>query len=200
MKKFISLILSIIMIFTLSIPTFAIESNNSEKVEIITNKDEIKNILEEKGIYEEEDNIVTIIKYTPNLQSTSRQPKLGNDFYSKKIGYSTVSDSYPKYVNNYPPGSFQFTKQINTGWQVNQTLGLKVEILEAAIGYSLNKSIIETWTFNSINYSYPITVKAYTDYEKQYYDIYEKDLFYDDYIGRTAITREIGYTITVTKQ
>lgn len=238
MKKIISLVLSLLIAITISVPAFSGEFND---IKFSTDKEQIEDILKDKGIYEEDEDVVTVIEYnihnSENSQSQSnefnviidkdkidailkdkgiyeegedvvtvieyrtkdlsdRQPLLGSDFYSKKIGTSTIIDSTPRYNNNYPSGSFQFNSQITTSWKMNNTLGLSVDVLSSSIGYTLNKNVIETWNYSSTNYSYPINVKAYLNFDKQYYDIYEKD----DYVGRAMISREAGYTIKVTRQ
>lgn len=196
MKKVISLVLSLLMVSITAIPAFSAEFND---IKFITDSEQIEDALKDKGIYEEGEDVVTVIEYKTE-NSFDRKPLLGNDFYSKKIGTSSVVDSTARYNNNYPAGSFQFSSQINVGWQANNTLGLSIEILSATIGYTLNRNIIETWTYSSPNYSYPINVKAYLNRDKEYFDIYEKDIWQDDYVGRAMISRETGYTIKVTRQ
>ncbi len=197
-KKFIGLILAATMVLGMSATSFAAE--NSKTVQVITNQNEITQVLKEKGIYEDGEEVVAVIQMdTPEPQSI--QPRLiFREIYADADGSTSETKSTAKYTNKYPSGTFHFNQSITSGWQLNANLGLKVEVFEAALGYTLNSSTTESWTYDSPYYSYPITVKAYINYEKKYYKIYDADLMYDNYIGRTSIERETGYTIKVIKQ
>lgn len=76
---------------------------------------------------------------------------------------------------------------IHKNWQLIANLGLKLEVIEEI-------------TFNSIYYPYDFTVKAYVNYQEKYYKLYDKDVIFDDYIGRTSIKLETGYTVKVLPQ
>lgn len=97
----------------------------SSEFNVIIDKEQIEDVLKDKGIYEEGEDVVTVIEYKTK-DSSDRQPILGNDFYSKKIGTSTLVDSTAKYNNNYPGGSFKLRSQINVGWKINNTLGYQL--------------------------------------------------------------------------
>lgn len=197
-KKLVSLILSTVMVMGMSVTAFAAE--NSKSVEVLTDSNEITQVLQEKGIYEDGEDVVAVIQLDiPEPQSI--QPYfIFREIYAVYDGSSSGTKASAKYINNYPAGTFHFSQSINTGWQLDDTLGLKIDALEAAIGYSLNRSNTESWTYDSPYYSYPFTVKAYVNYERKYYQIYDKDLIFDDYIGRTSVEREKGYTLKVTRQ
>lgn len=197
-KKLVSLVLAITMVLGMSVTSFAAENSNT--VEVITNQDEITQVLQEKGIYEDGEEVVAVIQVdTPEPKSV--QPRfIIREIYAKYDSSTSGTKATAKYTNKYPAGTFHFNQSITSGWQLNANLGLKVEVFEAALGYTLNSSTTESWTYDSPYYSYPFTVKAYINYEKKYYKIYDADVIYDDYIGRTSIERETGYTIKVTKQ
>lgn len=197
-KKLFSLVAATVMIMGMSVTAFANESVGT--VEVLTNQNEITQVLQEKGIYEEGEEVVAVIQMnTPKPQSAQRR-LIFREIYAEADGTYSGTKSSAKYTNHYPAGSFHFNQSITSGWQLNANLGLKVEVFEAALGYTLNSSTTESWTYDSPYYSYPFTVKAYINYEKEYYKIYDKDLIYDDYIGRTSVERETGYTLKVTKR
>lgn len=208
-KRLLSTILVFAMMLTLSIPAFAAEgtqdntpSVSNDYVEVITDPLAINQILNEKGIYEEGEEVLAIIQsYNTAPPPAHVQPRLIiREIYSEYDGYYSGTKATPKYTNDYPAGSFEFNQTITSGWQLGLNLGLKVEVFEAALGYTLNRSTTEAWTYKSPEYSYDFTVKAYINYEREYYKIYDADLMYDDYIGRTYVERETGYTLKVTRQ
>lgn len=197
-KKLVSFALIAVIVMGMSVTAFAAENTNT--VEVITDQDEIDQVLQEKGIYEEGEEVVAVIQMD-SPEPVAIQPRLiFREIYAVYDRSYDGTKATAKYTNNYPAGTFHFNQSITSGWQLNANLGLKVEVFEAALGYELNSSTTESWTYDSPYYSYPFTVKAYINYEKKYYKIYDKDLMYDDYIGTTSVERETGYTIKVTKQ
>lgn len=208
MKKIISILLSVVMAMSLCVPVFATENTQSSSelpdgcVEIITDPESITQILREKGIYEENEDVIAVIQcYNDAPESITVQPRLIiREIYAVADGVESGTESTAKYTNDYPAGSFEFNQTIANGWQLGLNLGLSVEVFEAALGYSLNRTTTESWTYKSQVYPYDFTVKAYINYERKYYKIYDADLMFDDYIGRTYIERETGYTLKVTRQ
>lgn len=205
MKKLLSSILCLATIFTMSTTAFAADTSTTSQsqvsVDIITDQDEITQTLKEKGIYDETEDVVAVINANIPEPTPTIQPHLiFREIYAVADGSYDGTEYTAKYTNNYPAGTFHFNQSITSGWQLNANLGLKVEVFEAALGYTLNSSKTESWTYDSPYYDYPFTVKAYINYEQKYYKIYDKDLMFDDYIGRTSIERETGYTLKVFKQ
>ena len=201
-KKLVSLTLATVMVMGMSSTAFAAETmNGSPIVEITTSQKEINQILKEEGIFDENEEVLAVIQLDSETPQSSMENRLiFREIYAEKYSSYSGTKSTPKYTHDYPAGSFTFNQSITTGWQLSANLGLKVEVFEAALGYTLNSSTTESWTYNSPKYPYPITVKAYINYDRESYFIYDKDLMYDDYIGSTSVERETGYTIKVVKQ
>ncbi|ONI45075.1 hypothetical protein AN641_04950 [Candidatus Epulonipiscioides gigas] len=199
MKKLLSMALSIGMITSMSISVFA---SSTDEVIIITEETEISEILKEKGLYDENEEVLAVIEIdipAPEVTSTASPYLTFKDIYVEADGTYSSTEYSAKYTQNYPAGSFDFEQSFNSGWTLNANLGLNVEVFEAVLGYELNGSTTDTFTYHSEYYSYPFTVKAHVNYDREYYKVYDEDLIYDDYIGRTFVERETGYTIKVVK-
>lgn len=183
-----------------------VTTDQSGQIKTITNPEKIKEILIEKGIYDPTENVVAVIETTlspVSEQSTNehndKESKLiVREIYTRLVSEESGTESKYSYNQNYPAGDFDFEQQITSGWQLTNNLGIKTEVFENVLGYTLNSSTTEAWIYHSDPYSYPFNVKAYKNYDKEIYDVYDLDLMFDDYIGRTAVKRETGYTLKVT--
>lgn len=201
-KNLICLAISTMMVMGVSVTAFASETNvSTQSVNVITSENEINQLLLEKGIYEEGEEVIAVIEM--NSKAPEKLPEnrlIFREIYTKFSSRSEGTKSSAKYNHSYPAGRFDFQEEYADGWQLTANLGIKAEVFEAELGYSLNGTTTDTWTYYSDPIPYKFTVKAYVNYEKEYYDTYDKDLIYDDYIGRAVVERETGYTIKVTKQ
>mgnify|MGYP006067390565 FL=1 len=175
-------------------------NNTNNNLKIIQESNEIDDLLKKKGIYDENEEVLAVIEIKGDEPKKLPEERLiKREIYTKYKSSYEGTKANAKYTYSYPSGSFSFAKEYSSGWKLSANLGLKVEVLEAALGYELNKSEKETFSYTSNKINYPFTVKAYVNYEKKYYDVYDADLIYDDYIGSTSIERETGYTIKITK-
>ncbi|OON94987.1 MAG: hypothetical protein ATN31_02170 [Candidatus Epulonipiscioides saccharophilum] len=202
MKKLLSMVLALGMIASINPSVFALSTEN---VTIIKNEIEISEILKEKGLYDESEEVLAVIeidKSTPEVSSTP-SPHRGiftKDIYVEIDGAYSRTEYSAKFTHNLPPGSFDLELPFSSGRILNDNLGLKVELFESALGYELNDSTTDKFSYDSEHYSYPFTVKGHINYDGEYYKVYDKDLIFDDYIGQISVERETGYTIKVVKQ
>ncbi len=225
MKKLLSMALAIGIIASISPNVFA---SSTEKITIIKNEIEISEILKEKGLYDENEEVLAVIeidKSTPEVSSTP-SPHRGiftKDIYVEADGTDSGTEYSAWSTSFFPAGSFGLELPLNSEWTLKDNLGLKIELLEAALGHELNASTTDTIIYNYKNdskdnsdpftfypkddseddfehYSVPFIVKAHVNYDRKYYKVYDEDLIFDDYIGETYIERETGYTIKVVKQ
>lgn len=212
MKKLIKNLVCITMVTVMSLGSVSSvsakeveEKSGAETVEVITEQNEIEEVLKEKGLYEGGKEVVAVIQMSVVDTTTSdnaimQADLFAEEYYATLNGSQTVVDEIAKKVDNYPGGKFYFEETYNSGYQVKVDAGLDVGILEAAIGVTLNSSVTSVWKYESEEYSYPIHVEVYPNKQVDFYSIYEDDVFFDDLVGWVILEREIGYTIIVTEQ
>ncbi len=217
--------LSMVMVATMLMSTSVFASENTTETagvetliikldtmdveqKVTTSEDEIEQILKSKGIFDENEEVLAVIEINSiennnideNTFVDTEAHWISREIYVKNRTKSTGTEYSPKYTNNYPAGSFNFRQAFYSGWKLAASLGLKVEVFEAALNYEIDSSVTEEFVFNSISYAQAFTVKAYVNYEKESFRVYDRDLIYDDYIGYTSVRRETGYTIKVVSQ
>ena len=71
-------------------------------------------------------------------------------------------------------------------------------ILTAQLGYNVTKSNKFNISWSN-TYNYPIKIEVYPIYSITKGQIWEADLFFDDYVGNFTAKRAIGDDIIVTK-
>lgn len=206
LKKLLSFSL-ITIIISIASNIFASEIVK-KNISVIKDKSEIDYILKEKNIYNKDENILTLIELKiepPDKLKNKPSPKLlsyiiNREIYTKYIYSQSETETNEKYRQNYPAGFFDFEQNFKANWELEDNLGLSTEKFETALCINLNDSKTNTFTYHSDNYNCPITVLVYPNYEKEYYDVYDKDLMYDDYIGQTHIKRKTGYYVKIIEQ
>ncbi len=177
----------------------------------ITNPDEIKNYLEEQG-EEYDENIVEIIKFVyPSSNNSIIKPERFDNNTIKPQGifdgeyyvlnsniYSYTDKSKALKTYNRPKGKVSINESISISNKFSASAGIKADYVEAAIGYTIE----ETNSFSIYwenTYSYPVSIKVYPIYEVTSGELWERDLFDDDYLGTFRFYRALGDEIVVTK-
>lgn len=215
MKKITSVLMSLLMLSgVISIPSFAeyekslIESTsfleNDHDIIIITDKDEIKRYQEYLG--EEYDPNLVAIKRVINKSTNDKSnmtivPFLFFRDYYIKNKRSTKYTDFNNVLRTYnrPAGRISINEGVSITTSFTADAGIKADFLELELGFSVSS----TDTFEvewSGNYSYPVTIEIFPIYEKITGEVWDKDIKYDDYIGKFTVKRALGDEIRVRRR
>lgn len=120
---------------------------------------------------------------------------LGNDYYIKS---GTISTTY-EYGDMIRRSEYQgpatatmsVTETISATFSFDFTIG--ADELNASLGYSTTSSfaISDSYTIEITDDSF-YAIECYTNIEKKTFEVWEDDLFFDDYVGVYYSTRPIG--------
>lgn len=190
-------------------PVMAKESNGKKAEENgvaaytyeIKGKANLKNYLEEMGE-----------PYDPDLLAVQRTIYLNPDDeispcdiifleYIIRKKYVTTKTDTSSLLKQYkrPAGKVSISESVSINNTFSADVGVSAEVIEAKLGYSFSetKSFKVSW---SNTYSYPTTIKVYPIYERTTGELWEDDVWYDDYIGKFTANRAVGDDVRVYRQ
>ncbi len=130
--------------------------------------------------------------YFDSLQSEFVDP---NDIYIKRTGSSTFTD-YNHITREsifVGPGSYTMTASDTIECKVSCSYTINLELLSAAFGFDVKQSrtISDNYSTSAAK-GEKIKVTAYARYQKYDFEVWEKDVFYDDFLGKGNIKRFCG--------
>ena len=139
-----------------------------------------------------------IIYVEVEREGNDRTPRLGNDYEfrnivtSVKAGRLLRSSDYP-----YPGGEMTISETIKTEYETKA--GLDAEYVSALIGFSVSYeyTISDTFYIQVPEGFDRITANAYVKLNRYDFDVYEKDLFVDDYLGTGYVEEPIGVIVSL---
>lgn len=85
---------------------------------------------------------------------------------------------------------------INISTTYTADAGISAEFLEASLGFEVEG----TSTFRiewEATYSYAVKIRVYPVYEKTTGEVWDDDVWYDDYIGNFTVYRAVGDDVRV---
>lgn len=211
MKKLIAILLSVVSILSVcSLPAYATSGeqyadaaskNDRETVITIAGEENIRKYLESVG--EEYDPTLLciqrrIIADTEAIESDHVSPNtiireyvIRNKSTSTYTDFSTVLKEYRR-----PSGRVLIDEEIGISSTYTADAGISAEILEANLGYSVEgtENFRIEW---EETYSYAVRIKVYPIYEKVTGEIWDDDVYYDDYIGDFTVYHAVGDDVRV---
>lgn len=180
------------------------QDNKTYSTVTIREPEDIKQYLETQGkAYDS--NIVEIVVIDEEDQAETDVPTImpyyfGNDYFAKNIQKSEITDRNTILSSdNWPAGTVKYTISEKVSDTVKVSCGVSYEIVcaEAGFTYTTSRSFSKAW---SSKYSYPTNIKVYPRYLKHTYDLWEDDIWYDDYVGKCEAWKAIGIEVAVYKR
>lgn len=95
-----------------------------------------------------------------------------------------------------PSGRVLIDEEIGISSTYTADAGISAEILEANLGYAVEgtENFRIEW---EETYSYAVRIKVYPIYEKVTGEIWDDDVYYDDYIGDFTVYHAVGDDVRV---
>lgn len=120
-----------------------------------------------------------------------REYVIRNKSTSTYTDFSTVLKEYRR-----PSGRVLIDEEIGISSTYTADAGISAEILEANLGYSVEgtENFRIEW---EETYSYAVRIKVYPIYEKVTGEIWDDDVYYDDYIGDFTVYHAVGDDVRV---
>lgn len=152
--------------------------------------------------------------YDPNLVAIYREVDLSKvsvseevspyllfrEYYVKNKATSTYTDfNNVLKIYNRPAGTVSISESVSISSSFTAEGGISAELLESKLGFSVtgSKSFQVDW---SQTYSYPVTIKVYPVYQKVTGEIWDQDVWNDDFVGKFTVKRAMGDDIRVYKR
>lgn len=183
---------------------YDVNQNDSEVVITISGEENIRKYLESIG--EEYDPTLLCIqrriKNKPNSfehsnSATASPNSIFREYVVRNkrvVTYTDCSLLLKEYRR--PAGRILIDEGINISTTFSADAGITVKILETC----LNFSVQETHSFRiewKATYTYPVKIQVYPIYEKTSGEIWDDDVWEDDFIGKFIVKRPIGDDILV---
>ena len=199
MKKLIAILLSVVSILSVcSLPAYAASGeqhadtapkNDRETVITITGEENIRKLLciQRRIIADTE----VIENNQPSPNTVIREYVIRNKDSSTYTDFSTVLKEYRR-----PSGRVLIDEEIGISSTYTADAGISAEILEANLGYAVEgtENFRIEW---EETYSYAVRIKVYPIYEKVTGEIWDDDVYYDDYIGDFTVYHAVGDDVRV---
>ncbi|MCT4598989.1 MAG: hypothetical protein N4A50_14060 [Vallitalea sp.] len=186
MKKFLSLILTIVLSLSFTNISSHAKENGIPQTIIVVN---------EQG---EEVELKLVKTYT--VKAVNKEEKLhltrelgGNEYYSVFKGSAGWVDyAHPYRTAAAYTGSLTLSISDSISWQYNITGGVTTDIFTATLGITYGKTTTVTQSLTVDTEDKYTKIYAFPEYKKYSYEIWEDDAFYDDYIGDASYDKVTG--------
>lgn len=183
--------------------------------ETIVNKEEIKKMVEQSNLPFEPEDVVEITtvyfdtpevygnaegSYEENSEIGTESLHLGNDYYLKCLSVREYdADTYTNKVVLSAPGEVTAALELETS--VSAGVELSAEVISADIGVDITQKI-------TLSATEPIEVPEgeirvcyiFPAYREYVFEIYEDDLFLDDFVGVGSVVIPIGMKFVIAKK
>ena len=207
MKKSLALLLSLVMIFSMSVTAFASESNPISTT-VITDPDEIAAAAAELGLTEDPNEIVEIIiKDVPcAVEDTSNLPAPAADFLNPEEFVFEITLHNPSKKGNlirssdysYPGGTMTVSESLQITYSTE--IGLDAEVVSSKIGFTVgvNTTVSDTQNIIVPREGQTRTCNAYVKLDYYEFNIIGDDVWFDDNLGTGVVSRPVGVIFVVT--
>ena len=207
MKKSLALLLSLVMIFSMSVTAFASESNPVSTT-VITDPDEIAAAAAELGLTEDPNEIVEIIiKDVPcAVEDTSNLPAPAVDFLNPEEFVFEITLHNPSKKGNlirssdysYPGGTMTVSESLQITYSTE--IGLDAEVVSSKIGFTVgvNTTVSDTQNIIVPREGQTRTCNAYVKLDYYEFNIIGDDVWFDDNLGTGVVSRPVGVIFVVT--
>lgn len=178
--------------------------------EIITDKKEIEQKVKEYNLPEAPEKIVQIIDsnsvYIEGDEITNNEDlATPYEWGAQEIEFRNISKTVTRgellRSSNYvaPGGSMTVSEGVEIG--VSTSVSLSAEVISTEIGFNVSKSInISDTQEIKVPKGKTYICRAYVKVQKYNFEIWEDDVFFDDYLGKGTITKPIGVIFTITEK
>ena len=178
--------------------------------EIITDKEEIEQKVKEYNLPEDPEKIVQIIDSNSACiegDEITNNEDLATPYEwgAQEIEFRNISKTVTRgellRSSNYvaPGGSMTVSEGVEIG--VSTSVSLSAEVISTEIGFNVSKSInISDTQEIKVPKGKTYICRAYVKVQKYNFEIWEDDVFFDDYLGKGTITKPIGVIFTVTEK
>lgn len=204
-KKFVCLLLAIIMTMGMSVMALADEDGMSE-VTTITDFEEIVELVTEWGLSENPEDIAKIVICDMETQTGGENiPSPCGDFlnpgeyeFTETSHNIILGDLIGSVQYAYPGGTMEISTSRKTQCDCSGTLDLKV--ISAHVGFDVEETITLSATQNvEVPQGKSYVCNAYVRLEHWEYHVIEKDIWFDDDEGTVTIKKPIGVVFIVFK-
>lgn len=194
MKRIISFLVTIILMFSTNV--YAEESENN--ITYIEDREKIARIISENKLNENPDDVFMIIYVEAEKEDNAKTPRLGNDYEFRNIVKSVKAGKLLRssdYV--YPGGEMTLSGKIKVKYGTQ--VGLAAEYVSAAIGINVycGYAMSDTVYIQVPERVDKVTANAHVKVNRYDFDVYENDLFIDDYLGTGYLEEPIGVIISL---
>ena len=209
MKRIIAtFLITLTMLSLCALPAYAFEQDaeqdNNMTVVTISGEENIRRYLESVG--EEYDPTILCIQRrirntsdsidNSNTESASpsmfiREYVIRNQSTKTYTDTGTLLRAYSR-----PAGRVLIDEGIKIATKYSADAGISADFLEAKLGFKVEgKSTFRIeW---EATYSYAVKIKVYPIYKKTTGEVWDDDVWYDDYIGKFAVYRAVGDDVRV---
>lgn len=177
--------------------------------EIITEKKEIEQKVKEYNLPEAPEKIVQLID--SNSICVESNEIIKKDFatpykwITQEIKFRNISKTVTRgellRLSNYvaPGGSMTVSEEIKIG--VSTSIDLSAKVVSDEIGFNVLKSInISDTQEIKVPKGKTYICRAYVKVQKYNFEIWDDDIWNDDYLGKGTITKPIGVIFTITEK
>ena len=177
--------------------------------EIITEKKEIEQKVKEYNLPEAPEKIVQLID--SNSICVESNEIIKKDFatpykwITQEIKFRNISKTVTRgellRSSNYvaPGGSMTVSEEIKIG--VSTSIDLSAKVVSDEIGFNVLKSInISDTQEIKVPKGKTYICRAYVKVQKYNFEIWDDDIWNDDYLGKGTITKPIGVIFTITEK
>ncbi len=129
-------------------------------------------------------------------QSTAENYYLGNDYYVKDSTVSTTEERGDRIRKStyLGPSTASMTVKENLSASFNFNLKIPNSELSASLGYSMSSTfeISDSYSIN-VESGTSRTIECYILNEVSTFEVWEDDVWFNDYVGTYSSTKPIGY-------
>lgn len=167
---------------------------------IITGEENIKEYQESLG-EEYDPSLVAVYRKVDLSQSAVSEEVspylLFREYYLKNNYTTTYTDLNDVLkIYNIPAGTVSISESVSISNSFTADAGISAEILEYNLGFSVtgSQSFRVDW---SQTYSYPVAIKVYPIYQNITGEVWDRDVWHDDFVGKFSVKRAMGDDIRV---
>lgn len=210
MRKLVSVFLALVILcmscmvnaFMISSDVLESEQNNiTYNTVTIREPDEIKQYLEAQG-QAYDPNLVEIVIIREEDVVKTNAPTItpyyfGNDYFAKNLKKSDLTDRNNVLgSDNWPAGTVKYTISEKVSDTVKASCGVSFKAVCATVGFEFEeeRTLTKAW---SNKFNYPTNIKIYPNYLKHTFDLWEDDVWYDDYVGKCEVWKAVGIEVAV---
>lgn len=177
------------------------KNHHIPRKEIITDKEEMEQKVKEYNLPEAPEKIVQLIDSNSACVEDNEDLAIPSKWNTQKIEFRNISKTVTRgellRSSNYvaPGGSMTISEGIEIG--VSTSIDLSAEVVSDEIGFNVSKLInISDTQEIKVPKGKTYICRAYVKVQKYHFEIWEDDIWNDDYLGKGIITKPTGVIFT----